>query len=623
VIDVAGAVRRPGLYRLPQGSRIADAVARAGGANGKAELDGVNLAAPLADGEQVVVPARIPGGAAAATGTGGSPATGPVSLSAATAEQLDALPGIGPVTAQKIVHYRTQAIGLLTGGSDALVLETVQDTRNLKAGLIGVEQAFAEVGWRVPLSVSVTIEPTGTMLAGQAVDAVYAAIAHAPLLSVGLNCSTGPEFMTDHLRTLSGLAKPLVSCYPNAGLPDADGRYGETPQHLASSLSRFLDEGWLNIIGGCCGTTPRHIAALAKAASGRKPRRPPIHNRVFVSGIEALEINEDVRPVLVGERTNVLGSRKFKRLIAAGQFETAAEIARAQVKSGAQVIDVCLQDPDRDETADANAFLERVTKMVKVPLMLDSTDAKVMEVGLNWSQGKSILNSINLEDGEARFQSVVPLAQKYGAALVVGTIDEDPETGMGVTRERKLEIARRSYALLTEKYEIPPEDIIFDPLVFPCGTGDAKYVGSGVETIEGIRLIKEEFPQTRTILGISNVSFGLPEAGREVLNSVFLYHATKAGLDLAIVNSEKIVRYPSIPEEERKLSEDLLWNRGGQPQAGDLAAPQTPGPVAAFANYFKAKDAAPKEKQARAGTPLERLPRHILDGSKEGARRGP
>ena len=275
----------------------------------------------------------------------------------------------------------------------------------------------------------------------------------------------------------------------------------------------------------------------------------------------------------------MLGSRKFKRLIADGQLDAAAEIARAQVKGGAQVIDVCLQDPDRDETADVNAFLDRVTRMVKVPLMLDSTDAKVMELGLKWSQGKSILNSINLEDGEARFQSVVPLAQKYGAALVVGTIDEDPEHGMGVTRARKLEIARRSFTLLTEKYGVAPEDIFFDPLVFPCGTGDEKYVGSAVETIEGIRAIKAELPETRTILGISNVSFGLPEAGREVLNSVFLYHATKAGLDLAIVNTEKIVRYATIPEEERRLSEDLIWNRGADP-------------VAAFAAYFKAKGAA-------------------------------
>jgi 5-methyltetrahydrofolate--homocysteine methyltransferase len=506
---------------------------------------------------------------------------------------------------EMIAHYRTEAIGLLTGGADLLILETVQDTRNLKAGLIGVDQAFAEVGWRVPVSVSVTIEPMGTMLAGQAVDAVWAAITHRPLLSVGLNCATGPEFMTDHLRTLSGLAKTPVSCHPNAGLPDVDGKYPETPQTLAAQLSRFLGEGWLNIVGGCCGTTPAHISRVASAAEGRKPRRPAIHNRVFVSGIEALEITEENRPVLVGERTNVLGSRKFKRLIAAGELDAAAEIARAQVRGGAQVIDVCLQDPDRDEAADADAFLGRVTKMVKVPLMLDSTDARVMELGLKWSQGRSILNSVNLEDGEARFASVVPLAQKYGAALVVGTIDEDPENGMGVTRERKLEIARRSFTLLTEKYAVSPEDIFFDPLVFPCGTGDEKYVGSAVETIEGIRAIKAEFPQTRTILGVSNVSFGLPEAGREVLNSVFLYHATKAGLDLAIVNTEKIVRYATIPEEERALAEDLIWNRGKDP-------------VGVFAAYFKAKGARPKEKAARPGTPLERLPRYILEGSKEG-----
>jgi 5-methyltetrahydrofolate--homocysteine methyltransferase len=504
-----------------------------------------------------------------------------------------------------VVHYRTQAIGLLTGGADVLLLETTQDTRNLKAGLIGVEQAFAEVGWRVPIMASVTIEPMGTMLAGQAIDALYASLMHAPLLSIGLNCATGPEFMTDHVRSLSALAKMRTSCYPNAGLPDVDGNYAETPEKLTRELSRFMDEGWLNIVGGCCGTTPAHIRALSAAAEGRKPRRPAIHAKTLVSGVDLLEVDVDNRPVLVGERTNVLGSRKFKRLVADGQFEAAAEIGRAQVKNGAQVIDVCLQDPDRDEVADVNAFLDRVIRMVKAPLMLDSTDAKVLELGLKWSQGKAILNSINLEDGEERFRAVLPLAQRYGAALVVGTIDEDPEHGMAVTRERKLEVARRSYTLLTEKYEFPAEDIFFDPLVFPCGTGDAKYVGSAVETIEGIRLIKAAFPESKTILGISNVSFGLPEAGREVLNSVFLYHATKAGLDMAIVNSEKVMRYPSIPDEERRLAEDLIWNRGDDP-------------VAAFANHFKAKGAAPKAPRVRAGTPIERLPGYILEGSKEG-----
>jgi 5-methyltetrahydrofolate--homocysteine methyltransferase len=504
-----------------------------------------------------------------------------------------------------VVHYRIQAVGLLSGGADVLLLETTQDTRNLKAGLIGIEQAFAEVGWRTPVMASVTIEPMGTMLAGQGVDALYSSLMHAPLLSVGINCATGPEFMRDHIRSLSAIAKTLTSCYPNAGLPDVLGEYSETPESISRELGHFMQEGWVNIVGGCCGTTPAHIRALAAAAEGKKPRRPAIHSKTLVSGIDLLEVDIDNRPVLVGERTNVLGSRKFKRLVAAGDFDAAAEIARAQIKNGAQVIDVCLQDPDRDESADANAFLTRVIRMTKAPLMLDSTDAKVLELGLKWSQGKAILNSINLEDGEERFKTVVPMAQRYGAALVVGTIDEDPEHGMAVTRQRKLEVARRSFTLLTEKYGVAPEDILFDPLVFPCGTGDAKYVGSAEETVEGIRLIKAEFPEAKTILGISNVSFGLPESGREVLNSVFLYHTTKAGLDLAIVNTEKIVRYPSIPEEERRLSEDLIYNRGADP-------------VAAFANYFKAKGAAPKVPKVRPGTALERLPGYILEGSKEG-----
>jgi len=511
----------------------------------------------------------------------------------------------GGVTLPDLVrNYQVQATGLLEGGADALVLETVQDTRNLKAGLIGVEQAFGEVGWRVPVMVSATIEAMGTMLAGQSIEAFYASVMHAPLLSVGINCGTGPEFMTSHLRSLAALARTRVSCYPNAGLPDEEGCYNETPEKLAAVMGRFLEQGLVDIVGGCCGTTPAHIRALAAAAAGRRPRRRPEHRKTLVSGIEVLEVNEDNRPVLVGERTNVLGSRKFKRLVAAGEFEAAAEIARAQVKNGAQVIDVCLQDPDRDEAADVNAFLERATKMVKVPLMLDSTDAQVLELGLQWSQGKSIINSINLEDGEERFRTVVPLAQRYGAGLVVGTIDEDPVHGMGVTRERKLEIARRSYTLLTEKYGVPAEDILFDPLVFPCGTGDEKYVGSAAETIEGIRAIKAAFPECKTILGISNVSFGLPEAGREVLNSVFLYHCVKAGLDLAIVNSEKQMRYPSIPEEERRLCEDLLFDRGDDP-------------IAAFAAFYKSKTARPRTAE-RAGTPRERLPRYIIEGSKEG-----
>ena len=307
----------------------------------------------------------------------------------------------------------------------------------------------------------------------------------------------------------------------------------------------------------------------------------------------------------MGERTNVLGSRRFRRLIGQGKFEEAAEVGRRQVRNGAHVLDVCLQDPDRDELADITTFLDLVTRKVKSPIMIDSTDSNVIEQSLKRLQGKSIINSVNLEDGEARFQAVAPLAAAYGAALVVGCIDDDKQQAQAITRERKLEIALRSRQLLTEKYGIPEEDIIFDPLVFPAGTGDENYVGSAAETIEGVRLIKEALPNTKTILGISNVSFGLPPAGREVFNSVFLYHCVQAGLDMAIVNSEMMQRYTSIPEEERHLSEDLIWNRGEDP-------------VAAFAAHFR--DKAPKSTtEERRNLPLdERLALAIIEGSKEG-----
>jgi 5-methyltetrahydrofolate--homocysteine methyltransferase len=248
--------------------------------------------------------------------------------------------------------------------------------------------------------------------------------------------------------------------------------------------------------------------------------------------------------VLVGERTNVLGSRKFKTLIQAGEHEAAAEVGRAQVKAGGQILDVCLQDPDRNEIADVEAFLDRLVRLVKTPLMIDSTDAAVMERALTYCQGKSVLNSINLEDGLHRFQKVVPLARRFGAAMVVGLIDEK---GMAVDVDRKVEVARRSYQILVEEMGVQPEDIWWDPLVFPCGTGDAAYLGSAAQTVEGVRAVKELFPDTKTILGISNVSFGLPNAGREVLNSVFLYHSVQAGLDMALVNAEKLERYPQIP----------------------------------------------------------------------------
>jgi 5-methyltetrahydrofolate--homocysteine methyltransferase len=515
----------------------------------------------------------------------------------------------GGVTFRELeVNFREQARGLVAGGADLLIVETSQDTRNVKAALLGIHDLFAELGGRVPVMVSCTIEPMGTMLAGQGVEAFWTSIAHVDLFGVGMNCATGPDFMTDHVRGLAALARHRTFCMPNAGLPDENGQYRLTPAEMAATIARFADHGWVNVVGGCCGTGPAHIAALAEAVAGRKPRALVDHRRTLFSGIDFLEVTDDVRPVVVGERTNVIGSRKFKRLMVDERFEEAAEIGRAQVRSGAHMVDVCTANPDRDEMQDLDRLLAHLTKMVKAPLVIDSTDAKVIEHALTWCQGKSLINSVNLEDGEERFELVVPLARRYGASLVVGCIDEDPLQGMGVSRQRKLEIARRSHELLTQKYGMREEDLVFDPLVFPCATGAAEYVGSAVETIEGVRAIKHALPNCRTILGISNVSFGLPEAGREVLNAVFLYHCVKAGLDLAIVNSEGIERYGTIAEEERRLAEDLLWNRGDDP-------------VAAFSAHFRGRAAgsAEKARDARRALALdERLSRAIVEGTKEG-----
>ncbi len=458
-------------------------------------------------------------------------------------------------------NYLEQARGLVEGGADLLLLETCQDTRNIQAGILAIQDLSREIGAPVPLdAISATIEAMGTMLAGQGIEALWASLDHVELLSLGLNCATGPEFMTDHIRTVQSLTSRYVSCYPNAGLPNEEGRYGETPTSLAEQLERFVDRGWLNIVGGCCGTTEHHIRAIAQMAEGKPPRRPAEQkHRAVYSGIEMIEAEESTRPLVVGERTNVIGSRAFKNLVAAEQWEEATEIARRQVKSGAHIVDVCLQSTDRDEIKDIPPFYDQLIRKIKAPLMIDTTDAAAIELALTYCQGKSIINSINLEDGEEKFDRVCPLARRYGAAVVVGCIDEDKLQAQAFTRERKLAIAQRSYKLLTEKYGLAPEDIVFDPLVFPCATGDENYIGGAVETVEGIRLIKRALPDVRTILGISNVSFGLPAGAREVVNSVFLYYCTKAGLDLAIVNTEKLERFASIPEHERRLAENLLF----------------------------------------------------------------
>ncbi|MGE6575541.1 methionine synthase [Paenibacillus xylanexedens] len=508
----------------------------------------------------------------------------------------------GGVTFQELIDsYLEQALALIEGGVDALLLETSQDTLNVKAGSIGIQQAFEQSGVTLPLMISGTIEPMGTTLAGQNIESFYISLEHLNPISVGLNCATGPEFMRDHIRSLSGMASVAVSCYPNAGLPDENGNYHESPDSLAQKIGAFAEQGWLNIAGGCCGTTPAHIRAMRDTLAQYPPREMNGTHPPALSGIEPIYIEQDNRPYMVGERTNVLGSRKFKRLIVEGKYEEASEIARAQVKNGAHIVDVCVQDPDREESEDMVKFLELVVKKVKVPLMIDTTDASVIDLALKYSQGKAIINSINLEDGEEKFELITPLLHKYGGAVVVGTIDE---RGQAISREDKLDVAKRSYDLLVNKYGLKPEDLIFDTLVFPVGTGDEQYIGSAKETIEGIRVIKEAMPECHTILGISNISFGLPEAGREVLNSVFLYECTKAGLDYAIVNTEKLERYASIPEEERRLSEELLYNTND-------------ATLAAFVAAFRNKKVEKKEKISNLSLE-ERLASYVVEGSKEG-----
>ena len=500
-------------------------------------------------------------------------------------------------------EFEVQCEHLIKAGVDYLLFETALDTLNLKAAYIGALKAFKTCQKEIPIAISCTIETMGTMLAGQGVEAMYASVEHMNPLYIGLNCATGPEFMRDHIRTLSEISKFPISVVPNAGIPNAEGQYPESPAHLAKILGDFMDQGWINVVGGCCGTTAAHITEIAKIASTKKPRKLTPKSLSRLSGIEPLILEDDSRPYIIGERTNVIGSRMFKQLITEQKLDESTEIARKQVKAGAHIIDICLSNTDRDEIQDTHDFYQKVTKMIKIPIMVDSQVPEVVETAFKYTQGKCILNSVNLEEGEKYFKDLLPLVKQYGAGVVVGCIRGE----MAVTAKEKLEVAIESYELLTKKYEIPEEDIYWDPLVFPCGTGDENYFGSGAETIEGVRLIKQKYPKTRSTLGISNVSFGLPPAGREVLNSLFLHHCVKAGLDTAIVNSEKLVRYNQITEEEKKLCNDLLWNKT---ENGD--------PIANFAAYFRDKSVIEKPKADRSKLTVDqKLEINIVEGTKE------
>ncbi|RPH96747.1 methionine synthase [candidate division KSB1 bacterium] len=513
----------------------------------------------------------------------------------------------GGVTFDDIINtYRLQAEGLIAGGVDYLLLETQQDTINIKAALIGVDEAMHRVGRRVPLAVSVTIELNGTMLAGQNIEALYYTLASRDLLYLGMNCATGPGQMTDHLRTLAQLSHFPVSCVPNAGMPNTQGKYDEGPSHFHEHFERFCTEGFVNLIGGCCGTTAEHVRAMREVADHHRPRKPNLKSvRRALAGNEPLKIDEFIRPVFVGERTNVIGSRKFKRLIEENQFDLAAEIGRDQVMKGAHVVDLCTANPDREELRDFLAVLKPLLRKVRVPVMIDTTDSQVVEAALRNIGGKAAINSVNFEEGEKRLEIICPLAQKYGASVVFGLIDEDKEAGMAVTLERKLAVAERAFRTLTNKWNFDPGEIIFDPLTFPAGTGDPNYFGAARATVDAIGEIHKRYPDALTLLGISNVSFGLPAGGREALNSVFLYDCIQAGLDMAIVNTAGIKRYASLTAEEIRLCEQVLYK-------GDSAS------IAAFAAFYRD---AKTEKRTDEDAHLpaeERIARHVVEGTREG-----
>ncbi|MBI5386707.1 MAG: methionine synthase [Verrucomicrobia bacterium] len=466
---------------------------------------------------------------------------------------------------QLVAAYREQVRGLLEGGADLLLVETVFDTLNCKAVLFAVEDHFERVGQRVPLMVSFTItDKSGRTLSGQTVEAFWNSISHARLLSVGINCALGAKQMRPFIEELSAIAPVRVSCYPNAGLPNAFGGFDEAPEHMAADLKDFAANGWVNLVGGCCGSTPEHIHAIAEAVRPFPPRtRPQVEPFLRLSGLEPLTVRPDTNFVNIGERTNVAGSPKFAKHILAGEYEQALIIARQQVENGAQVIDVNMDEGMLDGVKAMTHFLNLVAAepdIARVPVMIDSSKWAVIEAGLKNVQGKGIVNSISLKEGPAKFLEQARLVRRYGAAVVVMAFDE---RGQADTLERKIEICRRAYDLLTREVGFPPQDIIFDPNVLTVATGIEEHNNYGAAFIEATRWIKQNLPLAKVSGGISNVSFSFRgnNVVREAMHSAFLFHAIKAGLDMGIVNAGMLAVYEEVPKELLQHVEDVLLNR--------------------------------------------------------------
>jgi 5-methyltetrahydrofolate--homocysteine methyltransferase len=458
---------------------------------------------------------------------------------------------------------REQAVGLIEGGSDAIVIETSHDLVELRSAIDGIHRAFAETGRRVPIQAQVTLDTTGRMLMGTDISAVTAILERLPVEVVGLNCSTGPEHMREPARYLCEHSSKCVSLIPNAGLPlNVDGRavYTLDPEAFARGLAEFAEAFGANIVGGCCGTTPAHLARLVELVGGR----PPLPRAVqaapeLSSAMRAVAMRQIPPPLLIGERLNAQGSRKVKELLMAEDFESLIRIGCEQTEGGAHALDVCTALTERaDEAGLMGRLAHKLSLAVDAPLVVDSTEPAAVEAALQAAPGRCLINSIHLEGGRGRIDAYAPLAKKYGAALIALTIDEQ---GMAKTAGRKLDIARRIRDIVTGEFGLAPEDLVFDLLTFTLATGEEEFARSAVETLEGIRRVKTELPGSFLSLGVSNVSFGLAPAARAVLNSVFLYHCVQAGLDMAIVNPRQITPYTDIPAGERDLAEDLIFAR--------------------------------------------------------------
>lgn len=459
--------------------------------------------------------------------------------------------------------FREQALGLIQGGVDLLLIETSQDILEVKAAIHGIRRAFAESSVSLPLQVQVTLDTNGKMLLGTDITAVLAILENLPIDVIGLNCSTGPEHMREPIQYLSEHATLPISCIPNAGLPmniDGQAVYPLQPEPFAQMLSEFVERYAIQVVGGCCGTTSKHLELLVKRLHGY-PSKPPRNVRVpcLSSSMRALPMVQQPPPLLIGERLNAQGSRKFKQLLLSEDYDGIVQLARAQVERGAHALDVSVAVTERpDEAQLMQKVVKRLSLEVDAPLVIDTTEPSVMEVALKTVPGRCMLNSVHLEAGREKADRVFRLAKDYNAAVLCLTIDE---RGMAKTAIQKVQIAKRLFAIATEDHGLRPGMLIFDPLTFTLATGDMEYMHSAIETLEGIRRIKEELPGVLTSLGISNVSFGFSPLARSVLNSVMLFHAIQAGLDMAIVNPAHIVPYTDIPNEQRQIVEDLIFCR--------------------------------------------------------------